>query len=63
MGALLYFLVPQNIFIALVIASVVYGVTLVGAGALGPDEWLIVGKLMPKRLEGLILWWARKRAS
>ncbi len=63
MGIVLYFLVPQNLFLALVVATLAYGAALPLTGALGPDEWLLASKLMPKRFEGFILRWARKRAN
>lgn len=55
MGLALYFLVPQNIIGALIAASLVYGATLLFSGALGPDEWLIVDKMLPKRLTSLAM--------
>ncbi len=54
MGIVLYFLVAQNILVALIAASLAYGVTLVLTGALGADEWLLVGKLVPKRLRRFV---------
>lgn len=54
MGIVLYFLVPQNILVALVVATLAYGVTLLVTGALGPDEWLLLSKLLPKRLAGVM---------
>ncbi len=63
MGAVLYFLVAQNIILALSAATVVYGVVLILTGALGADEWLLVGKLVPKRLERIVLVLARGKLA
>ncbi len=54
MGAVLYVLVAQNIVVALFAASIVYGIVLLLTGALGADEWLLLGKLVPKRFAGLV---------
>ncbi|TAH52437.1 MAG: hypothetical protein EYC68_06585 [Chloroflexota bacterium] len=55
MGGVLYFLVPQNILLALVVATLAYGVVLLVTGALGAEEWQLVGHLVPKRFEGMIV--------
>lgn len=55
MAAALYVLIPQNIILALVIGSLVYGVVLLISGALGADEWMLVQKLAPKRFERLMV--------
>jgi O-antigen/teichoic acid export membrane protein len=62
MGIVLYFLVPQNLFVALVVATLAYGATLLLSGALGADEWLLVGHLTPKRFENVMLRLAVRRA-
>jgi O-antigen/teichoic acid export membrane protein len=54
MGAVLYFLIAQNIVVALIVGTMVYGGVLVVTGALGADEWLLVGRLVPKRLERVV---------
>ncbi len=54
MGAVLYFLVPQSIFLALLAGSLVYVIVLVGTGALGPDEWLLLYRLVPKRFGSIL---------
>lgn len=51
MGGVLYVLVAQNLLLALIAATIVYGVVLLVTGALGADEWLLVGKLAPKGLQ------------
>jgi O-antigen/teichoic acid export membrane protein len=52
MGAVLYLLMPLlNLLVALAAASMLYLVLLLGLGALGPDEWLLVRRLVPPRLE------------
>jgi len=54
MSGALYFLVPQNTLVALIVGMLVYGIVLLLSGALGADEWLLVGKLVPKRFEKLV---------
>lgn len=61
MGAILYLLMPQNILLALVAATLGYGVVLVVAGALGADEWLLMQKLVPKRFAGALVSASRGR--
>lgn len=55
MGGVLYWLIPQNVLVALVVSTAVYGVVLLLSGALGADEWLLVQKLAPKRLERVMM--------
>lgn len=55
MGGALYLLLPQNLILALVVASIVYGLVLLVTGALGADEWLLVRKLVPKRFEKMVI--------
>lgn len=59
MGGVLYLLVAQNILLALVVGTCVYGVVLLVTGALGADEWLLVQKLVPRRLNGLMVFLSR----
>lgn len=54
MGGVLYVLVSQNIILALMAASIVYGAALLLLGALGPDEWLLLQHLLPKRVAGFV---------
>ncbi|MBI4675360.1 MAG: oligosaccharide flippase family protein [Chloroflexi bacterium] len=54
MGGVLYLLVPQNLILALLAATLVYGAALLLLGALGPDEWLLVQRLLPKRVAGFV---------
>jgi len=61
MAGVLFWLVPQNLLFALVIASSAYGLTLLALGALGPDEWLLVQKLLPRRCEKVVGKLAGKR--
>jgi O-antigen/teichoic acid export membrane protein len=51
MGAVLYLLQGQNILVGLTAGTLAYAAVLLGSGALGADEWLLVQKLVPKRLE------------
>jgi O-antigen/teichoic acid export membrane protein len=60
MGLALYLLLPQlNLFVALAAASLLYGVLLLALGAVGPDEWLVVRHLLPRRLQPVITFLAR----
>jgi O-antigen/teichoic acid export membrane protein len=54
MAIVLYLLVAQNMLVALIAATFAYGVALVVTGALGADEWLLVGKLLPRQLERVV---------
>jgi len=54
MGAVLYALVPQNLLLALIVGTLAYGAALLLTGALGPDEWLLVGKLVPQRFAPVV---------
>lgn len=55
MAGMLYLLLPRmNLFVALAAASFVYVFLGLLLGALGPDEWLLVRRLAPRRLEGLV---------
>lgn len=63
MGGVLFWLVPQNVIVALAAALLVYCLGLVLLGALGPDEWLLVHRLVPKRLEGLVRVMARGKLA
>lgn len=63
MAAVLYALTPQNILIALALGTLVYGVSLVLVGALGPDEWALIQRLAPKRFEGLVRLIARGKPA
>jgi hypothetical protein len=52
MGTALYFLLPHlNLFVALAASSLLYAVLLIALGALGPDERLLLTRLLPRRLE------------
>ena len=62
MGIVLYWLVPQNLFAALIVSSAAYGVTLLLAGALGEDEWLLVMHLTPQRFRRVVQVVSRGRA-
>ena len=63
MGALMYMLMPQNLFVALVVRTLAYGIVLFVTGALGADEWLLVQKLVPRRFEGLMVMLSRRRVG
>ena len=55
MAGALYLLLPRlNLFVVLGGASLLYAVLLLGLGALGPDEWLLVRRLLPRRFEKMI---------
>jgi hypothetical protein len=55
MGAALFFLLPRlNILVALGAGVLLYAIVLLALGALGPDEWLLVRRLAPRRLERVI---------
>lgn len=59
MAAILYVLIPQNIILALAVATLVYGISLLLLGALGADEWMLAQKLAPKRFERLMVMLSR----
>lgn len=63
MGSILYLLIAQNILLALVMATLAYGVVLVLVGALGADEWLLMQKLVPKRFARALVIASRGRLS
>ncbi|MGE5138757.1 MAG: oligosaccharide flippase family protein [Rudaea sp.] len=55
MAALLFFLLPFMHFIpALILACLLYAVVLLALGAVGPDEWLLVRRLVPGRFSRVI---------
>ncbi len=54
MAAVLFVLIPQNWIVALIAGGVVYSIALLLLGALGPDEWLLLQRLVPRRLEGAL---------
>jgi len=63
MGGALYFLVPQNILLALIVATLVYGAVLLFTGALGAEEWQLVGHLVPRRFVGVVEKIARRKLA
>lgn len=63
MGIVLFFLVPQNLILALVVATLAYGLALLLTGALGPDEWLLVSHLTPRQLQGVVQVLSRGQAA
>lgn len=64
MAVSLYLLLPHfHLFIALAAASLLYGVVLLGLGAMGPDEWLVVGRFLPPRLQPVISVFSRSPAK
>ncbi len=56
MAGALYVLLPLIHFIlALAAASLLYGILLLVLGAVGPDEWLLIQRLVPHRFERVVL--------
>jgi len=55
MAGALYISLPRiNILLALTLASLLYGILLLALGALGPDEWLLLRRLLPQRFEPVV---------
>jgi O-antigen/teichoic acid export membrane protein len=55
MGGVLYLFVQQNLFLSLAAGGLTYGVTLIALGALGPDEWILLQRLVPRRFERALI--------
>lgn len=54
MGGVIFMVLPINMMLALVVASLVYGLALFLLGAIGADEWLLIKRLMPHRFERVV---------
>lgn len=59
MAACLFWLLPYQIVLALVIGSVAYGLALLLTGAWGVEEWALAQRLVPKRFERVLVTLAR----
>lgn len=54
MGGVIFMALPINMILALLVASLVYGLALFLLGAIGADEWLLIRRLMPQRFERVV---------
>lgn len=59
MAAALFVLMPQNLFVALIVGTLVYGLGLFVLGALGPDEWMLLQRLVPRRFARALVFLSR----